>query len=350
MSKKTLYIIGAGASEEANLLTGSQLKKVIADYLDIRFEYGLDQISGDRKITDALKLSSRQTNLGREDINPYLYAGWRIRDAMPQAISIDNFIDTHSGDKKIELCGKLAIVRSILDAEKNSLLHFDETRRDSSLNFSRLEETWYSSFMKLLTENCKKDELSDRMKSIALIVFNYDRCIEHFLYNAIQNYYGITVEEAGRIVNTIEIYHPYGIVGRLPWQSGQGVKFGAEVSPGQLLELAKQIKTFTEGTDPNSSEILAIRNNILESERIVFLGFAFHRLNLELMSPNNLKKGPLTSTKYFGTAHGISDSDCKLIEAEIVNFKPSKSNSISINNSLKCSDLFKEYWRSLSMI
>lgn len=39
---------------------------------------------------------------------------------MPQSISIDNFIDSHKGDKEIELCGKLAIVRAVLEAEAKS--------------------------------------------------------------------------------------------------------------------------------------------------------------------------------------------------------------------------------------
>ena len=272
LTKKTLFVLGAGASSEANLLTGHELKKEIADFLDIRFERGYDQVSGDRYIVEALRIYARQTRIPRESINPHLNAACRIQDAMPQAISIDSFIDTHNDDKKIELCGKLAIVRSILKTENDSLLYFDTSNSDDKLEFSALETTWYASFMKLLTENCTREDLPKRLKSISLVIFNYDRCIEHFLFNSLRNYYGIQPQEAGNLVGEIEIYHPYGVVGNLPWQGGQSVAFGAEPYPKQLLELVSQIKTFTEGTDPKASKIIAIRKCVSEANTIVFLG------------------------------------------------------------------------------
>ena len=220
-NKKTLYIVGAGASSEANLPTGYELKEKIASLLDIRFERGYTQISGDSYIYNALQIYVEKLEIQKKEIDlylqAYLHAARHIRDAMPQAISIDSFIDTHNDDKKIELCGKLAIVRSILNAERNSLLYIDNSNIYNRLNFSSLENTWYASFMMLLTENCTKENLSRRLKSIALIVFNYDRCIEHFLYNSLKNYYDLKPGETGKLVNEIEIYHPYGIVGSLPW-------------------------------------------------------------------------------------------------------------------------------------
>lgn len=47
---KTVFVIGAGASKEANLPTGEELKSSISSFLDIRFEYNT-QIKGDYLIT-----------------------------------------------------------------------------------------------------------------------------------------------------------------------------------------------------------------------------------------------------------------------------------------------------------
>jgi hypothetical protein len=102
-NKKTVLVIGAGGSQEANLPTGKELKDRIASLLDIRFEDRIRRSSGDPLILDALRHLVRQPNGQPGDINPHLHACWAIRDAMPQAISIDNFIDAHSGDDKIEL-------------------------------------------------------------------------------------------------------------------------------------------------------------------------------------------------------------------------------------------------------
>ena len=270
---------------------------------------------------------------------------------MPQAISIDNFIDTHNGDKKIELCGKLAIVRAILAAESRCSLYINPSNSYNKINFSAIEKTWYSSFMKLLTENCPKQNLSKCLESITLIVFNYDRCIEHFLYNSFQNYYGIEAREASDFVNEIEIYHPYGVVGSLPWQGerGRSVKFGATPSPKELLEFASEIKTFTEGTDPDSSEILNIKKNVHNADNIVFLGFAFHKLNMELMSLNKPVGAKSGNTNYFGTAYGISNSNCEIIKSELTGTLHKYVPKVFINNKLNCANLFEEYWRHLSL-
>ena len=103
---KTVFILGAGASQEANMPIGSQLTKLIATALDIRFEHGFRQISGETLIVDALRLAAGNNDPPSGDINPFLRAGRRIHDAMPQAISIDAFIDSHRGDKQIELCAR----------------------------------------------------------------------------------------------------------------------------------------------------------------------------------------------------------------------------------------------------
>lgn len=348
-NKKTLYIVGAGASSEANLPTGYELKEKIASLLDIRFDRRYTQLSGDSYICEALRIYVNQSEIQKKDINPYLHAAWRIRDAMPQAISIDNFIDTHNDDKKIELCGKLAIVRSILDAERNSLLYIDNSNIYNRLNFSSLEKTWYASFMMLLTENCTKENLSRRLKSIALIVFNYDRCIEHFLYNSLKNYYDLKRGETGKLVNEIEIYHPYGVVGSLPWQSDQSVEFGAELHPQELLNLTHQIKTFTESTDPQSKEILAIRNNVNKADPIVFLGFAYHELNMKLLMPDSSTPDLSKARSCFGTAKRISDHNCGMIKDQLKAFYKGNVDYLIINNKLDCNRLFEEYWRSLSM-
>ncbi len=117
---KTLFVIGAGASSEAGLPTGNELTGTIADKVDIKIEGYDGQISGDVEIFRALRSLAKDAD---GHIDEYLGACWRIRDAMPQASSIDAFID-NQGDDKIELCGKLAIVRSILEEEQKSRLFF----------------------------------------------------------------------------------------------------------------------------------------------------------------------------------------------------------------------------------
>ena len=343
-----MIVVGAGASQEVKLPTSKELKQRIASILDIKFD-GVTQISGDHDVCHALLEKVRNENSNEISINPYLDPAWRIRDAMPQAISIDNFIDAHQGDKKLELCGKLAIVRSILEAERGSDLFIDREKGNDTLNYKLLEGTWFNYFTQLLTENCIINRLGDRLASIALVIFNYDRCIEHFLYHSLQNYYGIDANQAATLIKKLKIYHPYGTVGSLPWYGGtQTVEYGAKSNPKQLLGLADQIKTFTEGNDPNSSDIAEIRNQMTESHVVLFLGFAFHRLNLSLIKPHNNCHLSAEYVKYYGTANGISKSDCEVIVADCFAYGHVRPENIAIRNDLTCSRFFQEYWRSLS--
>jgi hypothetical protein len=129
---KTVFIVGAGASQEAGLPTGAQLKKAIANKLNITYKVGVDPTSpdtGDGAIAWALVEHVRKTGTG--DINPYLYEAWKIRDAMPQAISIDYFIDAHGTNPGVVLFGKLGIAQAIIEAERKSTASDSRGRNDS---------------------------------------------------------------------------------------------------------------------------------------------------------------------------------------------------------------------------
>lgn len=348
MSDKTVFVIGAGASKEAKLPAGIELKGQIAKLLDIRYGLGgQQQKTGDFIISNALEEHVKTADGRRGDINPYLHESWHIRDALPLAISIDNFIDSQKGNDKLALCGKLAIVRAILEAEKNSILYFKKERADSNINFKKLEQTWYLPFFQLLTENCGKDDLINRFQSITLIIFNYDRCIEHFVFNTLQKHYKISRDEAADIMKSINIYHPYGSTGLLPWSSQyNAIEFGTDPNPKQLLELAQGIKTFTEGTDPESSEIKEIRNHLSRMDKLVFLGFAFHKLNMQLIKPDDYEDIHINTPTCYATTFGISKSDEGVIRVQINELLDSDINIKMTNKT--CHEFFSEFWKGLA--
>jgi hypothetical protein len=313
MSKNIVFVIGAGASKEINLPSGYELKNKIAELLDIRFSpIGRGQEHGDYQIVGAIRLVVQDPNGGRGDINPYLQEAGHISEA-----------------------------------EHDSLLYFERRRVDSTISFDSLEKTWYLPFFQLLTENCGKNDLKERFQNVTLIIFNYDRCIEHFLYYALQTYDRVSEAEATNIFKNINIYHPYGSIGSLPWNNpNDSMNFGADPSPENLLQVAKKIKTFTEGTDPNSSEIKAIRDHISKTNRLVFIGFAFHKLNMKLINPGNGKSATGSLPKCYATTYMISESDKEVIRSQINGIYSANINTKMAN--LPCGEFFTEFWRSLS--
>lgn len=346
MGKKLTVIVGAGASKELGLPIGSELKEKIASLLDIRFDFRQQQ-SGDARIVSALRLAVEESD-DKPDIGSYIKAAGRIRDAMPQSISIDNFIDNHQGDRDIELCGKLAIVKSILDAERRSALYINPEKFKDRINYAKTEGCWLNPFTRVLTENCRIFDLEDRLKSVSFIIFNYDRCIEHYLYHALQNFYGLSAEEVAKLLSKVHFLHPYGSVGTLPWQGQSNVAhFGEELYPQPLLNNARKIKTFTEGTDPKSSEVCEIRDSVAKAESLLFLGFSFHKLNMKLIHPDTSCFDDTSDRRNFATAFGLSNSDCTAIADEIRLMR--SSSHAEIRNDLKCSAIFGEYTRGISL-
>lgn len=343
---KTLTIVvGAGASKEVNLPLGSELKHKIAELLDINYNFS-KQVSGDHLISRAFSLLFTDMEGKQRDIKPILDASRQIRDAMPQAISIDNFIDAHKGNLNIENAGKLAIVRSILQAEAKSTLFIKPDNIRNKLDFKASQSTWLNSFFQLITENCTFDDLPQRLKQVGIICFNYDRCIEHYMFHSLRNYYGVNDKDARDMLCMLDIYHPYGSVGNLPWMERDlSVDFGEEPTAQLLVKLAKCIRTFTEESEEQG--ISKVGQLMHAPKRLTFLGFAFHLMNLKLLySATN--KTIASRCSVYATGVGISEPDSLVLKDELSMMAGYDTHKINISRQTHCSGIFDEYKRSLS--
>ncbi|TAH37545.1 MAG: hypothetical protein EYC62_01280 [Alphaproteobacteria bacterium] len=201
---KTVFILGAGSSNEVDMPLGHGLKKIIANNLDIRYEKGYMRSSGDAHIDSAFRLHAREKNT---NINNHLYASWRIRDALPHSISIDNVLDAHSDDELMQICGKLGIVRSILESERKSKLYY-AGNYEEKVNFPNIENTWFAIFYKLLSQGVSKSDIGSIFQNVSFINFNYDRCLEQYLQAALIESYALQPQTAYDLVNSLAILRP----------------------------------------------------------------------------------------------------------------------------------------------
>lgn len=334
---KTVFVLGAGASREVGLPTGDELKSNVSGLLDIRYEDGYQRISGDQVIDSALRDHINRTK--EASINRYLYSAWDIRDAMPMAVSIDNYIEAHAADESISLLGKLAIVRSILAAEKGSLLTVENNQGRQQLSYGPLIDTWFAQFIKKLTEGKDKNSMDTMFENVTFISFNYDRCLQQFLFYALQVYYRLEFAEARSVVENLRVFFPYGNVGELELEQ-YNTGFGIEPNSRHLHDMAQRIKTFSEQVD-DEAMISAFRDQIRDARTIVFLGFAFHQQNVELIRPSGIGN----VERVFATAYGMSKSSCIEIEHRIRYLLHDKNKEVEIHlrNDLKAGQLFNEF-------
>ena len=343
---KTVFILGAGASQDLGLPVGEDLKSDIAEMLDIKFKhpYSNELTCGSYEIADAIRVLAKRPD-GSNDINSYLHAARKLGSALTHGTSIDDTFATHKDDKELEVCGKLGIVKAILDAERRSHIYFNSRER-GAMNFSSLGKTGFAGLTAGIVENTHRESYQEIFDNISIVNFNYDRCLEHYLYYALKEYYNLDDNQASKLIIDANIFHPYGVVGKLPWQEPnqlEHIAFGSErVS---LPKFYNGIKTFNEELG-ETDEIKKIRELTASAEIIVFLGFAFHRQNLRLLNPGKKSK----VRRVYATASGISESDCSVIKDELVGMlQPDVANlRIELSSNLKCGQLFKEYWRSLT--
>jgi hypothetical protein len=322
---------------------GAKLLSDVVKLIDIKFEHW-NQISGDRHLLESLKHILQQ---GQDVtlLNEHLHAAWQLCASAQQALSIDNVIDALE-DEKVERMGKLGVVRAIHEAERQSSYFTGCEGRPESLNLSKFNGTWYESLTKLLTESVKKSQIASIFDNIEIINFNYDRCLENYLPHSLSNYYGLPTQEIQAIMSNLTIHRPYGVAGKLPWQSGDlpPVEFGGG-SIEQTAAAALQIRTFTEQVEEGDA-LARIRAAAAGAERIVFLGFAFHRQNVELIAA----KAP-SNAEILATAFEVSKSDRDVISDELISafeFHEHLAHQRVIIADLKCGPFFQEFWRTLT--
>ena len=200
LRSETVFVIGAGASKEVGLPIGSELASIIRARMDI-------EGTGDKELLNEIRSPRFATGAGGD---AYGQAAARMRDGIILANSIDDFLDQNNDDKCINLYGKAAIVKYIIEAERLSSMFY---RAGTSINFEQISSTWYVSFFKKLTRGISHKKLDDVFHGLTLISFNYDRCLEHFLFNALVRLYDVDAKKAADICNNAKIFHPYGVVG-----------------------------------------------------------------------------------------------------------------------------------------
>jgi hypothetical protein len=248
--RPTTFVVGAGASAELGLPVGSELRNTIGHLVNISFEDGYSQTTGNPEICEALRLEVRQPSGHAGNINPYIHSARQMSNALPLSLSIDNYLETHQNDSKVVLVGKLAIAKAILGAESASKLAYDWREQDGP-DLSGVSDTWLVRFFQMASAGVTVSQVGEIFKNITLIIFNYDRCVEHFIIHALKTYYGVDETQATAITATLRIFHPYGTVGPLAQQGHSGVRFGAEKQGEGLLALSRSIQTFSERIEDN---------------------------------------------------------------------------------------------------
>jgi len=257
---------------------------------------------------------------------------------MTQACSIDDYLSAHFDDKVVVDYGKIAVTSAILQYERGSTLFCDPAGARRFPDFGALRDTWFHDLLQCVVQDCKLQDVRYRLAQLQVVNFNYDRCLERFMQTALQSYYNIDVAEAESLVAEVSIIRPYGSIGRL-----KDLEFGAVPLRDVVQRQASCVRVLPEGAE-SSFDRQGLLRDMSGCNRIVFLGFAFHRANLRLLLP---EPGRQVTAVGYASSFGLSDSARALIEQEVCN--GGMCVEMHMKPGLKSADMMREYRRSLAL-
>lgn len=280
INSNTVLVLGAGASAPFGFPLGQGLKDLVC-----------------RKILQQPGSVQLLATLGfKTDIIS------RFRTALENSgrSTVDAFLEYREDFLEI---GKTAIAATLLPYETTARLFRDWIVRRANPEITR-EGNWYDLLFGVLSDGIPFEEFNKHKLSI--ITFNYDRSIEHYLFTSLKNSYNKPDKECGEKLRKIEIIHVHGSLGPLGWQSRPAglpsVPYDSGTDPKVVKLAAQNIKIIHESV-ADTPEFTQARNILLNSTRVLFLGFGYHPTNLRRLRIETLK------TKYLnvkGTSVGLS--------------------------------------------
>jgi len=247
INRPTVFILGAGASYSFGYPLGKDLVDIIVKNFD------------PNNSENAIELF-KGLGFSDEDI-----ISFRDKLRLSAAPSIDSFLEPRGEDDRY--LGKLAIAYALIPFENTDTLFYDNS--------------WYKTFiqkLKITFDGFDKNKIS-------FITFNYDRSLEHFLITALRNQFNKTESEVAEKLLKIPIVHLYGKLGLLPWETAKPDEYSREynskILPHLLRRSSKSLKIIYDKLELDNPEFKQARQILSAARRIYFLGFGYHKDNLD---------------------------------------------------------------------
>lgn len=341
----TVLVVGAGASAEVGMPVGRGLAEQIHSHANIESWRNPPE----EHFVLVQAMVQKYTPQGMNDAMAKMRS---IALGIVSARSIDAYLDRMSADPQLVEIGKLLIAYFILRNESWSHLKVAKAT-EGQLDLSETRNTWLSEFVLTLFDQVRLENLMTIASQVQIICFNYDRCLERYLQEALRVGYRLDAADADRVVSAFTILRPYGGLGRLPPSPmGYGpayVGFGAKVEAATLWEMAGRIRTFTERHEQGDPVLQAIHKVLSDADQVVFLGFGYQRQNLELLRIQRDRTLPRARDVY-ASGLGVPDEQRETVSQELaltMGMKRTSIDRVHLAINATCAKLFEIHGRNL---
>jgi hypothetical protein len=280
--KKTVLILGAGASKPYGLPLGGELRDiVIKNGLITVLDLHHNEIFTINEYNQFLKALS--------------HSGYS---------SVDAFLEDRNEWMEI---GKAAIARNMIKIESLSWKNLFPPNQP--------KDHWYEA----LWSHLKRRSWTEFVKNdIAIISFNYDRTLEHYLVTLLCNNYKISKEKALKGLQSLPLLHVHGDLGDYldPLTFLSSSSKTHVISSQETISAMNRIQIVHE-KDGDTPEFLMAKKLIREAGKVLFIGFGFHHKNLAKLDFKSVNEYnhylSQISLSVYGTHKGIKVDTWKRI-------------------------------------
>jgi hypothetical protein len=280
--RKTLFVLGAGASKPYGFPVARELKTEICDdilYENEKFKERVNNFVGGGEIRRREwwdRAKSFAEDFSKSPVS-----------------SVDSFLE---GRREFEDIGKMCISIQLIPYESIDDLH--DHRKDK----------WYDWIFREMYRGPEKRMSKDEVK---IITFNYDRSFEKFFVDGIKSTFGVSREKSYKIFrkSISDFIHVYGKLGELEGRSEVVRKYEPKVDGSAVEKAFNQIELIYEVE--RSEKRRKLRQMVEWAGQICFLGFGYHEENLKLLGLDEVDLG---QTSIFGTGYQLTERKRKWIK------------------------------------
>lgn len=314
----TVFILGAGASCPYGYPSGRELRREICTH----FYEDYDRFILKRSKIASFVPPKLELNEARNFADKFNKSSTK---------SIDLFL---ARNPEFEILGKKAIIFRIFAAERNSA--FREQMRTGGR-----KQDWYSYIFDRLTDDHveKNDYRRFCENKVSFITFNYDRSLEHFLYESLVNSFNnIPLEKIKEQLVKLRIIHIFGQIAGLEWQDlDSKIEYRWDINRINVQGLVNNLRIIYE--ENNNPELKEAHELLRKAQHIFFLGFGYAKENLELLNiPKALKQGQ----NIYGTALGLTPKEIQDKKTIFPDQSPPYASLVHIED-LDCLMLLRQY-------
>lgn len=258
---ETVLVLGAGASMPYGYPSGKQLRK---------------QLVNPTLFEPAIQKTWLTADAANKFCTMFLQSGLQSIDAFLSRRGVDNLENGVS----VERVGKIGISLALrTDKSRHRLFHNPHLISDSEIDRS---DNWYEYLWGHLTQKVTSTNLDlFRSNRLTVVTFNYDLSLEHYLFCAMRNAYGIPEDHAAEILGCIKFIHLYGKLSGNPLADRFNYDFDFvrdwRLVDGDCHSIEVIDERRTNSADGFNEAITALET----AERICFLGFGFDSTNVE---------------------------------------------------------------------